>query len=108
MCFCVISPMQVSTLSEGLTHTTCPLMISRTGFTGDLGYELWIDPRSAGDLWDALFEAGRLYGIRPIGTIALNMARLEAGYIAVYDDFLPADETVRTGRSRSPFELGLD
>jgi len=95
----------------GLMHVDfagTELMISRTGFTGDLGYELWIDPGSAGDLWDALFEAGKLHGIRPIGTIALNMARLEAGYIAVYDDFLPADETVRTGRSRSPFELGLD
>ena len=95
----------------GLMHVDfhgTELMISRTGFTGDLGYELWIDPASAGDLWDALFEAGKLHGIRPIGTIALNMARLEAGYIAVYDDFLPADETVRTGRSRSPFELGLD
>ncbi len=95
----------------GLMHVDfegTELMISRTGFTGDLGYELWIDPDKAVALWDALFEAGRLHGIRPIGTIALNMARIEAGFIAVYDDFLPADETVRTGRSRSPFELGLD
>ncbi len=95
----------------GLMHVDfegTELMISRTGFTGDLGYELWIDPDKAVALWDALFEAGQLHGIRPIGTIALNMARIEAGFIAVYDDFLPADETVRTGRSRSPFELGLD
>ena len=113
--FSVLSRLGIKGLDElrpfGLMHVDfegAELMISRTGFTGDLGYELWIDPQSAGDLWDALFEAGRLYGIRPIGTIALNMARLEAGYIAVYDDFLPADETVRTGRSRSPFELGLD
>ena len=113
--FSVLSQLGVPGLDElrpfGLMHVDfegAELMISRTGFTGDLGYELWIDPESAGDLWDALFEAGKLYGIRPIGTIALNMARLEAGYIAVYDDFLPADETVRTGRSRSPFELGLD
>ncbi len=113
--FSVLSQMGVPGLDElrpfGLMHVNfegAELMISRTGFTGDLGYELWIDPEKAGDLWDALFEAGKLHGIRPIGTIALNMARLEAGYIAVYDDFLPADETVRTGRSRSPFELGLD
>ncbi len=95
----------------GLMHVDfggSELMISRTGFTGDLGYELWVDPQRAGDLWDALFEAGQLFGIRPIGTIALNMARIEAGYIMVHEDFLPADETVRTGRSRSPFELGLD
>jgi aminomethyltransferase len=83
------------------------LMISRTGFTGDLGYELWIDPAKAEALWDALFHAGRDFGIRAIGTNALEMARIEAGFIAVYKEFLPADETVRSGRSRSPFELGL-
>ena len=94
-----------------LTHVNFhgnEIMVSRTGFTGDLGYELWLDPEIAEDLWDALFEAGKLYGIRAIGTTALEMARIEAGYIAVYEEFLPADETVRTGRSRSPFELGLD
>ena len=84
------------------------LTISRTGFTGDLGYELWIEPSKAGALWDALFEAGRPFGIRAIGTHALDLARIEAGFVAVCEDFLPADETVRTGRSRSPFELGLD
>ncbi|MEJ2297804.1 MAG: aminomethyltransferase family protein [Woeseiaceae bacterium] len=83
------------------------LMVSRTGFTGDLGYELWIDPSQAEALWDALFDAGREFGIRAIGTDALEMARIEAGFIAVYREFLPADETVRSGRARSPFELGL-
>ena len=94
----------------GLMHAqfdTIELMISRTGFTGDLGYELWLDPAGAEPLWDALFEAGQLHGIRAIGTDALEMARIEAGFIAVYKEFLPADETVRSGRSRSPFELGL-
>ena len=84
------------------------LMISRTGFTGDLGYELWIDPDRAEALWDALFEAGRLHGIRAIGSQALELARIEAGFIAAFTDFLPGDETVRSGRSRSPLELGLD
>ncbi len=84
------------------------LMVSRTGFTGDLGYELWLSPQKALALWDALFEAGRHYDIRAMGTHALEQARIEAGYLAVYQEFLPADETVRTGRSRSPFELGLD
>jgi len=84
------------------------LMVSRTGFTGDLGYELWIEADKALDLWDALFEAGKLHGIRAIGTHALELARIEAGYLAAYEEFLPAEETVRTGRSRSPFELGLD
>lgn len=84
------------------------LMVSRTGFTGDLGYEIWIDPEKAESLWDALFDAGKLHGIMAIGTEALEQARIEAGYIAAYSDFLPADVTVRSGRSRSPFELGLD
>ena len=113
--FSVLSKLGFDGLEElrpfGLMHVDfegAELMISRTGFTGDLGYELWVDPQNAGDLWDALFEAGKLHGIRPIGTIALNMARIEAGYLAAYEDFLPADETVRSGRSRSPFELGLE
>ncbi len=84
------------------------LMVSRTGFTGDLGYELWIEPDKAEALWDALFEAGEIYGIRAIGTYALEMSRIEAGYLAPYAEFLPVDETVRTGRSRSPLELGLE
>jgi aminomethyltransferase len=94
----------------GLMHASfegSEIMISRTGFTGDLGYELWLEPEKAEALWDALFEAGKLHGIRAIGTDALEMARIEAGFIAVYKEFLPADETVRSGRSRSPFELGL-
>ncbi len=84
------------------------LMVSRTGFTGDLGYELWIEPGKAEALWDAVFEAGKLFGIRPIGVHALEMARVEAGYLAPFEDFLPAKGTVRTGRTRSPFELGLE
>ena len=84
------------------------LMVSRTGFTGDLGYELWLTPDKAIELWDALFDAGKLYGIMAMGTEALEHARIEAGFIAAYIDFLPADVTVRTGRSRSPLELGLE
>ena len=84
------------------------LMVSRTGFTGDLGYELWIEPGKAELLWDDLFRAGKLYGIRAIGVHALEMARVEAGYLAAFQDFLPAKPTVRTGRTRSPLELGLE
>lgn len=95
----------------GLAHfdfAGAELMVSRTGFTGDLGYELWIAPDKAEALWDALFAAGELHGIRAIGTSALEVSRIEAGFLAPYQEFLPADETVRTGRSRSPLELGLD
>ena len=84
-----------------------PLMISRTGFTGDLGYELWVAPSHAEKLWDALFEAGALYGIKPMGTHALEMARIEAGFIQAGVDFLPADRAIRTDRTRSPLELDL-
>lgn len=84
------------------------LMVSRTGFTGDLGYELWIEPGKAESLWDKLFAAGKNYGIRPIGGAALEMARIEAGFLQAGTDFVPAEQAVRMGRSRSPFELGLD
>jgi aminomethyltransferase len=84
------------------------LTVSRTGYTGDLGYELWIAPDSAVALWDALFEAGREYLIRPIGSRALRLARIEAGFIMAWEDFVPAEQVVRHGRARSPFELGLD
>jgi aminomethyltransferase len=95
----------------GLTHFEfegVELMVSRTGFTGDLGYEMWLPADKALALWDELFEAGKLHGIRAMGTHALEEARIEAGFIAAYVDFLPADATVRSGRSRSPLELGLD
>jgi aminomethyltransferase len=84
------------------------LMISRTGFTGDLGYELWTTPDHALALWDHLFAAGAPWGIRPIGSTALNMARIEAGFIITNMDFVPAHQAVREDRVRSPFELGLD
>ena len=84
------------------------LMVSRTGFTGDLGYELWITPKKAIELWDALFKAGEHYGIMAMGTEALEHARIEAGFLAPFEEFLPAHTTVRTGRSRSPLELGLE
>ena len=84
------------------------VMISRTGFTADLGYELWTTPDLALPLWDHLFEAGSLLGLRPIGSNALNLARIEAGFIIANMDFIPAEQVVREDRARSPFELGLE
>jgi aminomethyltransferase len=83
------------------------IMVSRTGFTGDLGYEMWMSPVDAEAAWDRLMEAGRLRGIRAIGSQALNMARIEAGFIMPNLDFVSAEHTIRPGRDRSPFELGL-
>ncbi len=112
--FSVLSGMGLEDLGDlkpfGLTHYEfdgAELMVSRTGYTGDLGYEMWINADKAEALWDALFDAGKFHGIRPIGTSALDLVRIEAGYLAPHEDFLPADTTVRTGRTRSPFELGL-
>jgi aminomethyltransferase len=84
-----------------------PLMVSRTGFTGDLGYELWMEPGIAVSNWDALIAAGRTHGIRAIGSQALNMARIEAGFVMPHVDFISAEQTIRIGRERSPLELGL-
>ena len=85
------------------------IMISRTGFTGDLGYELWTSPEKALDLWDLIYgqcENGN-FDIRAIGLQALNMVRIEAGFIMPGEDFVTAETAVRADRSRSPFELGL-
>ena len=83
------------------------LMVSRTGFTGDLGYEVWVSPEKAETLWDQLFDAGKEYLIKPFGSYALDIARIETGFIQAGVDFVPAEEMVRPGRARSPFELGL-
>ena len=84
------------------------LTLSRTGFTGDLGYEVWMDPRDAELVWDRLMAAGHSRGIRPLGSRALNIARIEAGFLLPNVEFLSAERTLRVGRERSPFELGLD
>ena len=83
------------------------ITVSRTGYTGDLGYELWLDPTMAEPLWDAMFEQGKVFGIQPLGDESLEMARLEAGYIAPDVDFHGALHTVELGHDHSPFELGL-
>jgi aminomethyltransferase len=83
------------------------LMVSRTGFTGDLGYELWIDAEHGLDLWDALYAAGENYGIQPFGEEALNMARLEAGFIMPYMEFNEALKTVHFEHDQTPAELDL-
>ncbi|MEO0397815.1 MAG: aminomethyltransferase family protein [Pseudomonadota bacterium] len=84
------------------------LRISRTGFTGDLGYELWTDNQNALALWDGIVEAAGLHGVRAMGSEALEMVRIEAGFILPHTDFLPANQLLRTNRAVTPFELGLD
>ena len=84
-----------------------PLMISRTGYTGDLGYELWTPKKNALKLWDCLMEAGALYGIIPTGLHALDMVRIEAALILLDVDYISAQHAIIDLRKSSPFELGL-
>jgi aminomethyltransferase len=81
--------------------------VSRTGYTGDLGYELWIDVTRAAAAWDALVEAGRPYAIHPAGMLALDMARLEAGLILIEVDYTSSKQALIPAQSYSPFEIGL-
>jgi len=71
------------------TRASSQIMVSRTGFTGDLGYELWMRPEAAEGVWDALMDAGRECTIRPIGSRALNIARIEAGFVLPNVDSSP-------------------
>lgn len=83
------------------------LWVSRTGFTGDLGYEIWVPWADALALWDRLWKAGHHWGLRAIGYEALHIARIEAGFIAAGADFQPVHAATRLHRGRTPFELGL-
>ena len=84
-----------------------PITVSRTGYTGDLGYELWAQPAHALPLWDAVFGVQGQYDIHPMGLDALEMVRIEAGFIMPGFDFKTAESTVRNGYDRSPYEVGL-
>jgi aminomethyltransferase len=84
-----------------------PVSVSRTGYTGDLGYELWADPADALQLWDAIFDVQGRYDIHAMGLSALEMVRIEAGFIMPGFDFNTAESTVRDGFDRSPYEVGL-
>ncbi|MEP9387387.1 aminomethyltransferase family protein [Mesorhizobium sp. KR9-304] len=88
-------------------HQNGTVTISRTGFTGDLGYELFAPASLALSLWDRLMEAGQTRGIRAIGYTALNRARLEAGLIVANADFSTAEHALRADRVRLPDEIGL-
>lgn len=88
-------------------HQGGVVTISRTGFTGDLGYELFVPAKLALSLWDRLMEAGHSRGIRAIGYTALNRARLEAGLIVANADFVTAEHALRADRLRMPDEIGL-
>jgi aminomethyltransferase len=81
--------------------------VTRTGYTGDLGYELWVDAARAIDLWDALAGAGRAHGARPVGMLALDVARIEAGLILIDVDYSSSRHALIPEQAYSPFELGI-
>lgn len=89
------------------TIGSVPVTISRTGYTGDLGYELWFDAQDALKVWDALMHAGDAYGIVPAGMLALDLARIEAGLMLLDVDYVSARKALRHEQMSSPFELDL-
>src|SRR6266550_2527648 len=84
-----------------------PIVVSRTGYTGDLGYEIWFDAARAEPIWDLLMEKGKHFGIKPAGMLALDVARLEAGFILLEVDYIGAEKALIPLQRYSPFEIGL-
>jgi aminomethyltransferase len=84
-----------------------PVTISRTGYTGDLGYEIWVEAARAVDLWDALAQVGELYGLVPSGILALDVARIEAGLLLLEVDYVSSHHALIDSQTSTPFELNL-
>jgi aminomethyltransferase len=84
-----------------------PVTISRTGYTGDLGYEVWVDAAGAVPIWDALLEAGHDFGITPVGILAMDMARVEAGLFMIEVDYTSTNHAWIEAQKSTPFGLGL-
>ena len=85
-----------------------PVEISRTGYTGDLGYEIWVDTDQALKVWDILVDRGRPFDIKPAGMLALDVARIEAGLLLIDVDFNSSKKALVDEQKYSPFEMGLD
>jgi len=89
------------------TIADVPVDISRTGYTGDLGYEIWMPAERAVDVWDALIRGGRPFDIKPAGMLALDVARIEAGLLLIDVDFFSSRKAMIPSQTYSPYELGL-
>jgi aminomethyltransferase len=83
------------------------LDISRTGYTGDLGYELWMPWDHAVTVWDALMEEGRQFDLHPAGMLALDVARIEAGLLLIEVDYIGSKKALIESQKYSPYELGF-
>ena len=84
-----------------------PVEISRTGYTGDLGYEIWVKAEQALKVWDALINAGRIFDVKPAGMLALDVSRIEAGLLLIDVDFNSSKKALVAAQKYSPFEMGL-
>jgi len=84
-----------------------PVEVSRTGYTGDLGYEVWVPAPHALQVWDALIDAGAAHQLTPVGLDALDVARIEAGFVMNGVDYVSAQRCLLESRKVSPYELGL-
>src|SRR5437868_3599772 len=89
------------------TIARVPVEISRTGYTGDLGYEIWIASDQAVRVWDAVMDAGKPFDIHPAGMLALDVARVEAGLLLIDVDFNSSKKALIDEQRYSPFEMGL-
>jgi len=81
--------------------------ISRTGYTGDLGYEIWMPAQDAVAVWDALMAGGKPFDIKPAGMLALDVARIEAGLLLIEVDFFSSKKAMIASQMYSPYEMGL-
>jgi aminomethyltransferase len=84
-----------------------PVDISRTGYTGDLGYEIWVPSEHGVKIWDALMAGGRAFDIHPAGMLALDVSRVEAGLLLIDVDFNSSKKALVDEQRFSPYEMGL-
>jgi aminomethyltransferase len=84
-----------------------PVDISRTGYTGDLGFEIWMPWKDAVKVWDALVGKGKAFDVHPAGMIALDVARIEAGLILIEVDYISSKKALIDSQKYSPAEIGL-
>src|SRR5438876_524637 len=92
---------------NAIRNASALIDISRTGYTGDLGYEIWMPWGRAVDVWDALMAAGRPFDIHAAGMLALDVARVEAGLLLIDVDFNSSKKALIEPQKYSPFEMGL-
>ena len=101
-----LSKLKYFYLAEGKI-ANLPVTITRTGYTGDLGYELWIRSEDAEQVWDCLFDRGQRYGLLPVGIVALDIARIEAGLLMIEVDYISSHKALIESQKSSPYEIGL-